>query len=69
MNCKFKCPYATRAISINGLLCKDLMKDGVDYNKRENTYNCICIYQQFCFRTQQMENTEMAERCYQSRKG
>ena len=69
MNCKFKCPNATRIIGINGLVCKAFMKDGIDYTKMANAKNCICLYQQYCFRTQQMENTETAKNCYQSRKG
>ena len=63
--CGWKCPLRFENRKQYGfLLCKKLMKSGVDYNKRENALQSICAFQYKCPKTGLQENTESAKRCY-----
>lgn len=61
--CNFHCPYAERKPCAGFLLCRNLYKDGVNYNIRENAMNVICAHQKQCMATGRMENSEEAKNC------
>lgn len=58
------CPYAVRN-NLPFLMCKLLMKEGVDYAKADSGGKAFCAYQHFCPRTKRNENTENARKCYE----
>lgn len=65
--CNYRCPFADRRACAGFLLCKDLYKDGVDYNNRTNAMTVICAFQKQCMVTGRMENTDSAKECYKNR--
>ena len=65
--CNYRCPFAERKPCAGFLLCRDLYKDGVNYNVRENAMKVICAFQQQCMKTGMMENTDAAKGCYAMR--
>ena len=64
MGCGYRCPNQHRARTMGFLLCKAYMKDGEDYNVKENAMKAICAYQYYCPRTKRQENTKCAKECY-----
>ena len=65
--CNYRCPYAERKPCAGFLLCRDLYKEGVNYNIRENAMTVICAFQKQCMRTGMMENTDTAKGCFEMR--
>lgn len=64
--CKtYKCPMAVKMAQHNFIMCKRLMKDGVNYGIAENAKSCICGYQRKCPETNTMINTLLAKNCYE----
>lgn len=66
--CNYHCPYAERRACAGFLLCKSLYLEGVNYNDRKNAMTVICAHQKQCMRTGQMENTDEARVCYESKR-
>lgn len=66
MACNYKCPNSHRTKHHRFLLCKHLMKDGVNYQDIDNACDVMCAHQHFCPTTKQTENTPQAKECYQS---
>ncbi len=61
----WQCPYAIRLKCINnGLACKKIMKNGVDYNKTENALTIFCACQRFCKDVGCNINSDKAKECY-----
>lgn len=61
--CNYHCPFAERKSCAGFLLCRNLYKDGVNYNIRENAMTVICAHQKQCMMTGRMENTDEAKNC------
>lgn len=61
--CNYKCKHAKRTEAHNLLLCGLFIKDGVDYNQKNNAVTAICAYQKYCPSTKQAENTKEAAKC------
>lgn len=61
--CNYHCPFAERRPCAGFLLCRNLYKDGVNYNVRNNAMNVICAHQKQCMATGRMENTDEARNC------
>lgn len=64
MPAKYVCPAALRKNIHPFLMCTLEMKEGVDYNKRENAIQSICAYQHYCPCTKRTENTADYKECY-----
>lgn len=62
--CGYHCPFAERKPCAGFLLCRDMYKEGVNYNVRANAMNVICTFQKQCMKTGRMENTDSARDCY-----
>jgi len=65
--CNYHCPFAERKAVAGFLLCRDLFKEDVNYNVRENAMGVICAFQKQCMKTGKMENTDAAKECYRMR--
>ncbi|MBR5312761.1 MAG: hypothetical protein IKU40_07760 [Clostridia bacterium] len=65
--CNYHCPFAERKAVAGFLLCRDLYKEDVNYNVRENAMGVICAFQKQCMKTGKMENTDAAKECYKMR--
>lgn len=65
--CGYKCPFAERKPCAGFLLCRNMYKNGVNYNERKNAMGVICAFQKQCMRTGRMENTDSAKACYEMR--
>ena len=65
--CNYHCPFAERKAVAGFLLCRDLYKEDVNYNVRENAMGVICAFQKQCMKTGKMENTDAAKECYRMR--
>ena len=63
--CNYHCPFADRKACAGFLLCRNLYKEGVNYNVRENAMGVICAYQHQCHVTGKMENSDGAKECYE----
>lgn len=61
--CNYHCPFAERRSCAGFLLCRNLYKDGVNYNIRENAMTVICAHQKQCMMTGRMENSDEAKNC------
>lgn len=61
----YKCPYAVKDVANKFLMCKTLMKDGVDYTVKENALRCFCAYQRYCKCVSGVINSEGAKSCYE----
>lgn len=67
MNDCFKpyvCPYSYKEKNNQILLCKKLMKDGINYAKLDNATNALCGEQFYCPILKENINTKEAEQCY-----
>lgn len=65
-NMAYNCPYAIRLKSIgNVLLCKKIMKQGVDYNLQNNASTVFCCCQRFCRDLRKNVNSDGAKKCYE----
>lgn len=62
--CGYHCPFSERKPCAGFLLCRDIFKEGVNYNIRDNAMNVICAFQKQCMKTGRMENTDSAKECY-----
>ena len=69
MPCGWKCPQSLRKRPYEFLMCKAFMKDGADYNLKENAIQAICAHQYLCHRSNKYENTKEAKACYQRHAG
>lgn len=65
--CNYHCPFAERKACAGFLLCRDMYKEGVNYNARANAMTVICAFQKQCMVTGRMENTDTAKDCYKMR--
>ena len=65
--CNYHCPFAERKACAGFLLCRDMYKEGVNYNVRANAMTVICAFQKQCMVTGRMENTDTAKDCYKMR--
>nr|DAH14930.1 MAG TPA: hypothetical protein [Bacteriophage sp.] len=65
MSNRYECPYAVRKPQLDFLLCKLLMKDGVNYFNVREGVTAMCAHQRHCNCTKRVENTEGAQSCYQ----
>lgn len=61
----FNCPYAVRFKAMQGLGCKKIMKDGVDYNLQENQLTAFCACQRYCPTEKRVINSDGAKQCYE----
>ena len=60
----WQCPYATKFKGQRFFSCKKAMKDGVDYNIKENQLTVFCASQYWCPECGQVKNTPRAKECY-----
>ena len=65
--CNYHCPFAERKAVAGFLLCRDLFREDVNYNVRENAMGVICAFQKQCMKTGRMENTDAARECFKIR--
>ena len=62
----WQCPYAVRLKCVNnGLVCKNAMKDGVDYNLQKNALEVFCACQRYCPTERKVINSDGAKQCYE----
>lgn len=61
---KYTCPYATRLRQHDFILCKNLIKQNIDYTQINNALTAFCAYQYKCNITGKAENTDRARQCY-----
>lgn len=62
----WQCPYGVRLKCVNnGLVCKNAMKDGVDYNLQENALTVFCACQRYCPAERRAINSDGAKKCYE----
>lgn len=63
-SCGTKCPMRCQdERHFKFLLCRFLMKEGVDYTKLENALTAVCRHQFRCPKTGKQENSEEAKKC------
>ncbi len=60
----WQCPYATKMKGVQGLGCKKIMKDDVDYNILENKLSVFCACQRYCPECGKVINSDGARKCY-----
>lgn len=60
----FVCPFTDKRNQYRFLMCKYQMKDGVDYNVRDNAFKVMCAHQKYCQCVQGIVNSEGAKACY-----
>lgn len=61
----WQCPYAIRLKSLNnGLACRQIMNEDVDYNLQENAMKVLCACQRYCPTEKQSINSDGAKKCY-----
>lgn len=61
------CPFATRMVQHRYIMCKALMKEGVNYADIMNASKVFCPYQYYCRMTGRTENTDRGQDCYSRR--
>ncbi len=62
----FMCPYSKpMKIINNGLVCIKIMKEGIDYNLKENCYSVFCACQRYCPTEKRIINSDEAKKCYE----
>ena len=61
----WQCPFATKFKGQRFFSCKKAMKDGVDYNIKENQLTVFCASQYWCPECGQVKNTPRAKECYE----
>ena len=61
----FNCPYAVRFKGVQGMGCRKAMKEGVDYNIRENQLEVFCACQRYCPTERRAINSDGAKQCYE----
>ena len=61
----WQCPYATVLKGQRYFSCKKAMKEGVDYNIKENQMTVFCASQYWCNECGSVKNTPRAKECYE----
>ena len=62
----WNCPYAAPKKCINNsLVCRKIMKQGIDYNLPQNCYSVFCACQRYCKTEKRVVNSDEAKKCYE----